>query len=285
MSLSGDFMIRVFVAACALSCLMGSAWAQGQPAATTPWTATVRPAIKKPAPKARVSAKPPAAADSGPCQIGVLSAIGDEFVVQRLGLTVFGNEYTEVPIEGWGIDDLVVARVRAALPGTAVKKIAYPRSAFASYDHPAPALFRNSADILTGIVRQIAANAGCERYLVVTKLNVQVDGTNQTHRGIGVLNRGIGSGAFSHTSLFADVDVNIFDGQTFAIQKKPFYFEGSLKKALLGEFGRDPLSKLDNDAFPEPATAAVASAMLRDHMRAWLTAVLDKKLAISFKGE
>lgn len=252
---------------------------------TTPSTATVKPAVKKPAPKARVSAKPPAAVASGPCQIGVISAVGDEFVVQRLGLTVFGNEYTEVPIEGWGIDDLVVARVRAALPGTAVKKIAYPRAAFASYDHPAPALFRNSANILTGIVRQIAANAGCERYLVVTKLNVQVDGTNQNHRGIGVLNRGIGSGALSHTSLFADVAVDIFDGQTFAIEKKPFYFGGSLKTALLGEFGRDPLSKLDNDAFPEPATAAAASAILRDHTRAWLTAVLDKKLAISFKKE
>jgi hypothetical protein len=49
---------------------------------------------KKPAPKAKTSAALPKATDSGPCRIGVISAIGDEFVVQRIGLTVFGNEYT-----------------------------------------------------------------------------------------------------------------------------------------------------------------------------------------------
>jgi hypothetical protein len=276
-------MVRIFVTLLALWCLAASASAQGQPAATPPSPA-VKPAVKKPAPKAGISAKPANAADSGPCKIGVISAIGDEFVVQRVGLTVFGNEYTEVPIDGWGIDDLVVTRVRAALPDTAVKRIAYPKGVFTPYDHPAPALFRNSREVLTAIVRQIATN-GCERYVVITKLTGQVDGSNQTHRGIGVLNRGIGTGALSHTSLFADVDVSIFDGQTFAVQKKPFHFEGSLTRALLGEFGRDSLSKLDNDAFPEPATAAVASATLRDRTRAMVTDVLDKKLAASFKEE
>jgi hypothetical protein len=112
-----------------------------------------------------------------------------------------------------------------------------------------------------------------------------VDGTNQTHRGIGVLNRGIGTGALSHTSLFTDFDVSLFDGQTFAAHKMTFNVEGSLKMALLGEWGRDPISRLENDAFPEPATAAAASAMLRDHTRALLTAVLDKKLAASLKEE
>lgn len=266
--------------------MAASAWAQGQPPATaTPSAATVKPAVKKPAPKARISAKPRGAADNGPCQVGVISVIGDEFVVQRVGLTIFGNEYTEVPIERWGLDDLVVTRVRAALPNTAVKRIAYPKGAFARYDHPAPALFRNSRDDLTAIVRQITANTGCERYVVVTKLTGQVDGTNQTHRGIGLLNRGIGSGALSHTSLFTDLDVSIFDGQTLAVHKMTFNLEGSLKMALLGEWGRDPLSKLDNDAFPEPVTAAAASAMLRERTRALLTAVLDKTLAASLKGE
>jgi hypothetical protein len=279
-------MVRVFVAACTLVCLAASAWAQAQPATTAAQSATtVKPAAKKLASKARISAKPPGAADRGPCQVGVVSVIGDELVVQRVGLTVFNNEYAEVPVEGWGIDDLVVARVRAALPNTTVKKIAYPKGAFAPYDHPAPALFRNARDDLTAIVRQITANAGCERYVVVTKLAGQVDGTNQTHRGIGVLNRGIGTGALSHTSLFTDVDVSLFDGQSFAAHKMAFDLKGSLTRSLLGEWGRDTLSKLENDAFPEPATAAAASATLRDHMRALLTAVLDKTLAVSLKQE
>jgi hypothetical protein len=83
-------MIRLFVAACILSCLAASALAQGRPSTAAP---TVKPA-KEPAPKAKTSAALPKATDSGPCRIGVISAIGDEFVVQRIGLTVFGNEYT-----------------------------------------------------------------------------------------------------------------------------------------------------------------------------------------------
>ena len=203
-------MVRVFAVGCVLSCLVAPASAQSLPAPATAaaQTTTAKPAVKKPAPKAKTSAKPSGPAESGPCQIGVIPVVGDEFVVQRVGLTIFGNEYTEVPIDAWGLDDLVVARVRAAVgPGTGVRRIAYPKGTFAPYDHPAPALVRNAQDDLTAIVRQITANAGCERYLVVAKFTGQVDGTNQTHRGVGVLNRGIGTGVLSHTSLFANVQV------------------------------------------------------------------------------
>jgi hypothetical protein len=280
-------MVRAFAIACVLSCLATSAWAQVQPApgtAATPAAAPAKPATKKPAPKARTSAKPAAPADSGPCQVGVISVIGDEFVVQRVGLTMFGNEYTEVPIDAWGLDDLVVTRVRAAVaPGTGIRRIAYAKGAFAPYDHPASGLFRNPQGDLTTIVRQIAANAGCERYVVVTKIETQVDGTNQTHRGMGVLSRGIGSGVLSNTSLFASINVWVLDGQTFAIRRRPF----NLGEVLAGSLRmtQDPLTKLENDVFPEPATAAAASATLRDHTRALLTAVLDKTLAASLKEE
>jgi hypothetical protein len=280
-------MVRLFAVACALSYLATSAWAQSQPAPATATTQTTaaKPAVRKPAPKAKTSAKPYEPAEGGPCQIGVIPVVGDEFVVQRVGLTIFGNEYTQVPIDAWGLDDLVVVRVRAALaPGAGVRRIAYPKGSFAPYDHPAPALFRNSQDDLTAIVRQITANAGCERYVVVTKFTGQIDGTNQTHRGIGVLNRGIGTGVLSHTSLFADVQVTTFDGQTFAIRKRPF----NLGSVLAGPFARmteDPLTKLDNSAFPEPATEAAASATLRDHTRALLAAVLDKTLPASLREE
>jgi hypothetical protein len=278
-------MVRVFVIACILSCLPASARAQTQPMPAASQTGMpARPAAKKPAPKAKTSAKPSAPAESVPCQIGVISAVGDEFVVQKVGLTVFNNEYTEVPIDAWGLDDLVAARVRAAVaPGTAVRRIAYAKGAFAPYDHPAPALFRNSQDDLTAIVRQITASAGCERYVVVTKVIGQVDGTNQTNRGMGVLNRGIGSGVLSNTSLFASINVMVFDGQTYAIRRKRF----DLGAVLAGTFRmtQDPLTKLENDAFPEPATAAAASATLREHTRALLSATLDKTLPVSLKEE
>lgn len=280
-------MVRSVAAALVLSCLAASASAQSQPVpgktATKTAAPAAKPAVKKAAPKAKMAKKPLTPADNGPCQIGVIPAVGDEFVVQKVGLTVFGNEYTEVPIDAWDLDDLVVARVRAAVaPGTGVRRITYPKAAFAPYDHPAPALFRHAESDLTAIVRQIAANTGCERYVAVTKFTGQIEGTNQTHRGVGVLNRG--TSLLSYTSLFADVQVTVFDGQTFAIHKRPF----NIASVLAGTFSRmtqDPLTKLDNSAFPEPATSAAASATLRDRTRALLTAILDRILAASLKEE
>src|SRR5207302_4166001 len=89
------------------------------------------PAAKKSAPKAKTSAKP--AADSGPCQIGVIPVIGGTFVVQKVGLMVFGIELTEVSTSGWGLDDLVVARIRAAAPGATVRKITAPRKGLPAF--------------------------------------------------------------------------------------------------------------------------------------------------------
>ena len=277
-------MLRVVAAACVLSCLTTSAWAQGQPATPAAPSATAaKPSVKKPVSKARVSAKPSATADSGACQVGVISMIGDTFAVQKIGFTVFSNEYTDVPIEGWGIDDLVVARVRAALPKAAVRKIPYSKAALEPYEHPAPSLFRNPQAEFTAFVREITANAGCERYVAVIKLTTQVDGTNQAHRGIGLLNRGIG--ALTHTFLFTDISVSVLDGHTYAIRKEPINVGKILEKGLLGDFANDPLSKLDNDAFPEPASRAATSPLLRERTRALLTAILDKKLAVLFQEQ
>lgn len=278
-------MIRSFAVALVLSCLT-SAWAQAQPAPAAAATQTAPPApkppAKKPASKSKTGAKPAAPIESGPCQIGVIPVIGDQFVVQKIGLTVFNDELTEVPIDAWGLDDLVVARVRAVMgPGTGVRRIAYPRVAFAPYDKPAPSLFRNPADDLTAIVRQITANAGCERYVAVTKASGQLDGTNQTLRGIGVYNRGIGS-LISHTRLYTSFQVTVFDGQTYAIRRKPFNLGAAFARTLAGE---EPLTKLDNAAFPEPAAGAAASTTLRDGTRALLTAILDKSLTVSLKDE
>jgi hypothetical protein len=276
-------MVRSLAVALVVSCIASFAWAQTQPAPATQEGAPGRPAAKKAASKPKAAAKPPAAVENGPCQLGVIPAIGDQFVVQKLGLTIFGNEYTEVAIDAWGLDDLVVARVRAVVaPGTGVKRVAYAKGAFAPYDHPAPALFRNSQDDLTAIVRQITANASCARYVVVTKFTGKIDGTNQTNRGIGVLNRG--TSLLSHTSLFANIQVTVFDGQTFAIQKKPFDL-GSVLAGTLARMTQDPLTQLDNATFPEPATDAAASATLRDRARALLVARLDKTLPEFLKEE
>ena len=244
-------MFRTFVVAFVVSCFATSAWAQAQPApaVAVPTAATAtKPTPKNPAAKAKASAKPAAAAESGPCQIGVIPAIGDQFVVQKIGLMVFGNDHAEVPIDTWALDDLVVARVRAAAaPGTGVRRIVYAKGAFEPVDNPPSGLFRNPRDDLSAIVRQITANARCERYLVVAKYTGKLEGTNQTLRGVGVCNHG--TSLFCRTSLFANISVTVFDGQTFEIQKSPFGL-GSILAGTFARMGRIRSPKLTTTRFP-----------------------------------
>ncbi|MCK1517943.1 hypothetical protein IVB22_36770 [Bradyrhizobium sp. 190] len=275
-------MIRSFAAAILLSCFTISTSAQTQPApgGTAPSAA---PAAKKAAPKTKTGAKRSAPAESGPCQIGIISAIGDKFAVQKVGLTVFGNELTEVPIDAWSLDDLVVARVRAATSGVHVRKIAYAKGAFEPYYRPPTRLLRNDDEELTAVVRQIAASSNCARYFVFTTYAAQLQGTNQSLPGIGVLHHG--SGPLSNTSLFANFVVRVFDGQSFAIAKRPSADLGAILAGSFGRLGQDPLTKLEAADFPAAPADAVASSTLRDHTRALLAARLDKAVAAYLKQE
>jgi hypothetical protein len=205
-------MVRVFTAAI-LSCFIVSASAQApspQGAATQIGT----PAAKKSAPKAKTGAK--SVADSGPCQIGVIPVIGDAFVVQKVGLMVFGNELKEVSTSGWGLDDLVVARIRAAAPGATIRKITAATDAFAAIKRPEglSGLFHDTNADLIAAVRQIAAGTHCKRYVLVRRYGSQFSNTNQDVRGVGIVSWA------GRTYLFALTYIRVFDGEDFSIIKR-----------------------------------------------------------------
>jgi hypothetical protein len=190
--------------------------------APTPKPSPTKPALKKPAPPKPDAAPAPAAAQRGPC-IGVIPHLRDRFAVQTIGLTMFGNDLKEIPIESWGLDDLVVARVRAAAgPRIAVRRIAYSANAFEPFDNPPNRLFRNASKDLKNVVQAIAGASGCERYVVVSKGVGQWVGTNQPLEGIGIVNRG------TFTYLFTDTTLFVFDGHTFDVLKTG---AGTLDKA------------------------------------------------------
>ncbi len=155
------------VASAVLVLLFGTAGeAQTPPATSVPTTpAPAKNVAKKPATKAKSGAKQPAAVEAGPCKLGVISALGDRFSVYRFGLTIFETEDSEVPIESWGLDDLAVARVRAAT-GTdpSVRRINYPKGAFEPYYHPKSRFLPDPNEGLPAIVRNVTPNANCERY-------------------------------------------------------------------------------------------------------------------------
>jgi hypothetical protein len=269
-------MIRVMVVVFALSCLVQSGWAQTQSSlATTAPAPAKKPAVKKPAAKSKAAAKPAALADSGPCQIGVISDIGDQFVVQTVGLMVFGNEREEISVVGWGLDDLVVARVRAvAGPGVRVRKITHTKEAFAQLERPG-SFFRDTKSELSNALRQIAAGSNCERYVFVTRFTSQFSNLNQSVRGIGIV-------SWSYrTLLFALSYIRIYDGQSFEVIKQGAAAIGDeplVSRLLLLNPIRGPNQELDKAAFPSDPAEAATSPALRDGARALLTASLDNTL-------
>ena len=134
-------------------------------------------------------------------RVGIISAIGDQFEIRKIGFMVFGNDLVSVPIE-WGIDDLVIARARALLSRRfEVRPITYQRSVFASL----------SGDrALSDALRASASAQGVDAYVVVTKAVSQFGTSNQYVAGIGVV--GVFNGdTFAH-ALYA---VSVIDPGTF----------------------------------------------------------------------
>jgi hypothetical protein len=252
--------------------------------AQTPQAAAPKSSLVKPRPAKRAAKKPPppkaaAAAERGPC-IGVIPHIGESFVEQHVGLTAFGNDLNKVPIASWGLDDLVVARVRAAAgPRFSVRRIAYPANAFEVYDHPSLFQFPQ----LKPIVQTVAGAGGCERYVAVVEGNDQYGNTNQLVRGVGVVN---GLSLTDHngiTYLFALTHLEIFDGRTFEILKQGgglLHEETTLGGRLVNDLMRTsplrgPSRKLENFPWP-PSPDAVTG--LREPTSVLLATSLDTVL-------
>jgi hypothetical protein len=266
-------MLRSFVASAVIVLIFGTTgWGQTPSATTTPISpAPAKTIAKKPAAKAKPGAKQPAVVETGPCRLGVISALGDRFSVQKFGLTIFETEESEIPVEGWGFDDLAMARVRAvtgAVPS--VRRITYPKGAFEPFYNPKSRFLPDPNEGLPAIVRNITSNTNCERYLVFTKYDGQVSGTKLTIKGIGAYNQGLGS-LFRHSHLFANVAINLIDGSTYeTISRRLFLLSTGVP---IAEYS---LTELDNSLFPDPPESASGNATLRERTRALISTKLDR---------
>ena len=134
-------MRRTTLAFLAMSAVVGAAHAQQPPKAKAP-------------PASQPQSAKPSAADSTKC-IGVISAIGDTLFLRKIGVTIFGNEENTAPIDAWRIDDFVAGKVGAFLGKSwTVRRVTYPKGAFASLDGQHP-LFYNANDDLREIVQRV----------------------------------------------------------------------------------------------------------------------------------
>jgi hypothetical protein len=179
--------------------------------------------------------------------VGVISAVGSKFALQKVGITVFGNELNEVPIGSWGLDDTVASRVSGVLSKRfTVKRITVPQGTFAAYEKPAP--FGDSDATLQSIVRQLAGSAKFDLLIVITPAGVPFGGTNQTVAGIGLVE---GGGVINpdNVTLYAVTAVHLYDGRTFErlLWQRPGFSIGS---SMMGNIVNAPHRRLDSTWWP-----------------------------------
>ena len=198
--------------------------------------------------------------------VGVISAVGSTFALQKVGITVFGNELNEVPIGSWGLDDAVASRVSAVLAKRfTVRRIAVPQGAFAAYEKPAA--FSNSEQTLRDTVRKLAGSANCDLYIVVTRAGIPFSGTNQVVAGVGMVE---GGGAINpdNVTLFAVTSVLLYDGRTF--ERLVWQRPGTTIGGSMGKAVNAPSRTLDRTWWPA-TPQAVNSEKYKAAVRSLLT--------------
>jgi hypothetical protein len=229
-------------------------------------------------PKTPAATQPakPSAADNSKC-IGVISAIGDTFNLQKVGFTVFGNELNHVPIDSWQIDNLVIAKISAFLSKSwTVRRINYPKGAFSSLDEQHP-LFFNYAEELQGIVRRLASSTKCDHYVVAVKSSSRYGTTNQTVGGLGIVE--VRNPLYGVDYIFALYSIRVYDGQTFALLGG----RGAILEESFGSTIRGPNREVDKFWWPE--SDAAKSTMLRDGIRSLVEKSLDKTMPLILRVE
>jgi hypothetical protein len=202
--------------------------------------------------------------------VGVISAVGHKFALQKVGITVFGNELNEVDIDSWGIDNGVANKIAALLSKRfSIKRIGAPKGVFASYEKPAP--FSDSSAELQGIVRKLAASQNCDLVVVVTRAGVPFSGTNQTVAGLGMVE---GGGVLNpdNVHLYAVMTIHVYNGRTF--ERLHWNRVGlEIGASLMGKVVNAPSRTLDRTWWP-----ATPQAVHNEKLKAATRALVEQGL-------
>jgi hypothetical protein len=184
--------------------------------------------------------------------IGIVSAIGDKFHLRTVGITVFGNESQEIAIDAWGIDDLMTAKIRAALtPRFDVRPVTYRRAAFATLENR---IAIGIDQLRPEIVRAEVSPQGLDAYLVVTKGIGQYNQTNQILEGLGIVQ---GSDLFaSNIYAHAYYEISVVDGHAWTLSRSTVAGLPGGGEGLFGPRMKGVDRELDKSWWPSSLDAA-----------------------------
>ncbi len=219
-------------------------------------------------PKAPAAAQPakPNVADSRKC-VGVISTIGRRFGLQKIGVTVFGNELNYVPIDSWQIDNLVVSKISTFLSKSwAVQRINYPNGAFSSLSEP-HGLFFDYDEEYRRILRGLTSSMKCAHYVLVANTTSAFGTTNQRIGGLGIVEAG--TPLWQSHYIHAIYLIRLYDGQSFAVEGQE---RGRSAEEYIPTFS-GPSREVDKSWWPQSDPAQ--SAKLKDGIRSLVERSLD----------
>jgi hypothetical protein len=189
---------------------------------------------------------------SGLPKIGIISAIGDKFYATKVGLMVFGSDFKEMAIGSWGIDEMIAAKIRAALsPRFDVRPVTYKRAVFAAFPDRSGLIAQN---FNPDVVRTQVSPQGLDAYLVVVKAERSYGGSRQLVQGVGSAegNTDVDPIMFVHTYY----NIFLVDGRDFKIKSQA----GSEIPKPYNFFKRDymssPSRQVDASLWPKTLDAA-----------------------------
>jgi hypothetical protein len=153
--------------------------------------------------------------------VGIISAVGDEITFVTGGLTGINNRRQSFPIGSWGLDDLIVQQVTAALNGRfQVQPVTYGRDVFATAEKESIVMPVNliRSDPFRKLVQTEVSPQGLDAYIVITKAKSNFGGGGRKVEGIGFIR--YGTVLESYNQVHALYEIRVFDGRTFDVIEK-----------------------------------------------------------------
>jgi hypothetical protein len=181
--------------------------------------------------------------------VGIVSAFADRFELRKVGITVFGNEESEFPVDAWGIDDVMAGKVRTLLGRRFdVRPVTYRRAAFA----------KPTSGGIGAMVREGITPAPVDVYVVITRATSKLGATNQFVSGLGMLETSGGLLYSNRHFVYALYAVSIID--THELSSKAVTVGLMPGEALVDPLRstvmRGPHRQVDQSWWPTAPTAA-----------------------------
>jgi hypothetical protein len=154
-----------------------------------------------------------AAASAGKKTVCVVSDVAHEFLLKKIGITVFGNEASTVPVPQWKLDQAIFGKTKAILSGSFnLKHIPTTLETYAPL-RTEGGFLRDRDGERAALIQKLTASSGCDYILLVAGNASQVGSTNQYVGGLGVLE--MGSDLFGYSrQLHALTFLYVYDAKT-----------------------------------------------------------------------